>query len=129
MMDWDQRRVISVSMDAEIEDPQVASEHLRKYADNLYSNIYKIQVSSQGDLMSVSTDPEDDQTQCPFYSRLATIQRPDGIQVISRSDMEEIGRLGPMVDKVRFFKMPEPNKVSKLCPKGLAPLIVGQKPD
>lgn len=104
--------MVSVSMDGEIEDDQVAREHLRKHADNLAPDVVKIHVSPQGDLMSVSTDPDDDDTFCPFYPPLALAQHPDGTQVILRSDLEELDRLGPLVDLVRHFKVPGSNKVS-----------------
>jgi hypothetical protein len=69
--------------------------------DDLAPDVFEIRVSPQGDLISTSTDPENDNTSCPLYPSLGSVQAPDGVQTISRSELEEIDRLGPLVDLVR----------------------------
>lgn len=99
--DWDQRRTIGVRMDGEIEDENVCIEHLRPYADGLAPEVLQIYVSPQGDLLSVSSNPEDDVTGCSFCPDVDDILRLIDVPTVSRSSLEEIGRLGPMVDLVK----------------------------
>lgn len=115
-MDWDQRRLISVTIEEEeVESAEPAIEHLWKHVYDLAPEVFEVRVPKQGDLISTSTDPEDDITFCPFYPSLDVIQRPVGIQAISRSDLEELDKLGPLVDLVRCLKPPEPSKKVSLA--------------
>ncbi|KAH7159710.1 hypothetical protein B0J13DRAFT_580925 [Dactylonectria estremocensis] len=84
-------------MDEEFETAEPGIEHLRKHVDGLAPDVFEVRVSSQGGFILASTDPEDDNT----FSR---------IQAISSSDLEELNRLGPLVDLVRCLKSPEPSK-------------------
>lgn len=95
IMDWDQRRIVSVTMDGELELEDLAIEQLQKYIDHIAPDVFEIQVSPQCDLVSTSTNLEDDNTFCPFYPPLEATQRPDGVQTISRSDLEELDRTRP----------------------------------
>ncbi|KAH7235464.1 hypothetical protein BKA59DRAFT_496036 [Fusarium tricinctum] len=70
-------------MEEELESADPAIEQLSKHVDDLEPDIFKIRVSSQGDLISTSTNPEDDNTRS-----------------IPRSKLEELDRLGPLVDLV-----------------------------
>ncbi|KAH7316993.1 hypothetical protein B0I35DRAFT_451778 [Stachybotrys elegans] len=97
-------------MDEELEEADPALEHLAKHVDNLAPDVVAIHVSPEGALISTSTRPEDDETFCPWYPPLGTIERPDGIGTILRSDLEELDRLGPMVDLVTPLRAPEPRK-------------------
>lgn len=110
IMDWDQRRLVSVTLDEELESADPAIDHLGKHMDELAPDVFEIRVSPQGDLISVSTDREDDNMFCPFYPPLEAAERPDGIQVISRPELEELDRLGPLVDLVRCVKSAESSK-------------------
>ncbi|SCV47181.1 uncharacterized protein FFB14_09669 [Fusarium fujikuroi] len=110
IMDWDQRRLISVTMDEELESEDPAIEHLQKHVDDLAPDVFEIRVSPQGDLVSTSTDQKDDNTLCPYHPPLEATERPDGIQTISRSDLEELDRLGPLVDLVRCLRSSDPDK-------------------
>ncbi|KAM0381706.1 hypothetical protein ACHAPY_004866 [Fusarium culmorum] len=98
-MDWDQRRLVSVTMDEELESADPAVEHLSKHIDDLELDVFEIHVSSQGDLISTSTEPEDDNTFCPFYAPLEAIEKPGDIQVVPRSKLQELDRLS------RVFKL------------------------
>lgn len=101
IMDWDQRRLLSVTMDEELESEDPTIEHLQKHIDNIAADVFEIRVSPQGDLVSTSTDQKDDNTRCPYHPPLEATERPDGIEAISRSELEELDRLGPLVDLVR----------------------------
>jgi hypothetical protein len=112
--DWDQRRLISVTMDEELESADPAIEQLSKHVDDLEPGIFEIRVSSQGDLISTSTSPEDDNTRCPFYAPLEAIEKAEDIQAIPRSKLEELDRLGPLVDLVTDLQSSKTGeKVSK----------------
>lgn len=108
--DWDQRRLISVTMDEELESEDPAIEQLSKHVDNLEPDVFEIRVSSQGDLISTSTNPEDDNTRCPFYAPLEAIGKAEDIQAISRSQLEEFDRLGPLVDLVTDLQSSKPGE-------------------
>ncbi|UZP37815.1 hypothetical protein NXS19_005631 [Fusarium pseudograminearum] len=109
-MDWDQRRLVSVTMDEELESADPAVEHLSKHIDDLELDVFEIHVSSQGDLISTSTDPEDDNTFCPFYAPLEAIEKPGDIQVVPRSKLQELDRLGPLVDLVTDLQTSKPSE-------------------
>lgn len=100
IVDWDQRRWISVTMDEELESEDPACEHLLKHIDDLPPDVYGIHVSSEGELISTSSDPKDDPTLCVYYPPVNTTERPNNVQVVSRVDLKELDRLGPNVDLV-----------------------------
>lgn len=110
VIDWDQRRLVSVEMDEKQESPDEAFRCLLKHIDDLPPDVYLIHLSPEGDVISTSNDPKDDQTLCVFRPPLDTAELPDGIQTISRAELEEIGRLGPNVDLVVYPKSTEPNE-------------------
>jgi hypothetical protein len=97
-------------MDEELESEDPAIEYLQKHIDNLAPDVFKIRVSPQGDLTSNSTDQKDDNTLCPYRPPLEATERPDGIEVIPRSDLEELDRLGSLVDLVRCLRNPDLDK-------------------
>ena len=83
------------------EDPAI--EALEKHIDQLGPDVLGIHVSSQNDLISVSTnDPEQDKNHCPYYPPLQELQLPDGLQVLKRTELQELDRFGPMVDLVTY---------------------------
>lgn len=110
IIDWDQRRLVSVTMDEELESEDPAFEQLIKFIDDLAPNVYAIHVSSNGDLLSTSTDSKDDETRCVYYPPLDKIQRPDDVKVVSRGELEELDRLGANVDLVVHPQSSEPAK-------------------
>ncbi|PCD33826.1 hypothetical protein FGRA07_08981 [Fusarium graminearum] len=110
IMDSDQRRLVSVTMDEELESVDTAVEHLSNRIDDLELDVFEIHVSSQGDLISTSTDLEDDNTFCPFYAPLEAIEEPGDIQVVPRSKLQELDRLGPLVDLVTDLQSSKPRK-------------------
>lgn len=74
ILDWDQRRTIAVTMDEEQRSPDVAIGHLKKHIDALGPDVYAVHFSQDGELISVSTKPEDDQATCVYYPPLQDVQ-------------------------------------------------------
>lgn len=91
---WDQRRIVSVTVDGEEEDDNVAIEHLRNHLDHLSSDIHRIYVSSSGDIISEHKGAEDDPTYCVHYPHVSEANLPDGIETFRRDELEELDRLG-----------------------------------
>ena len=100
--DWDQRRTISVTMDGEQEEEDVAIEHLSRHISRIPANVYRIYVSDNGEIISSYTDPKDDQAYNVHYPSLQDAQLPEGIKTIRRDELEELDRLGPDVDLVAY---------------------------
>lgn len=103
--DWDQRRVVSVTMDGEQDDESIAIEHFSRYSSQLSPDIYRIYVSHAGEIISTYTDPKDDPTCCVYYPLLHESFLPEGIQIqtVRRDELEELERLGPDVDLVSYL--------------------------
>lgn len=106
VIDWDQRRLVSVKMDQKLDSEDLAFEYLLRYIDDLPPDVYLLYVSPQGDFISTSNDPEDDETLCVFRPPIDMSQVPDGITTISRAELEEVARLGPNVDLVVYPNSP-----------------------
>lgn len=100
--DWDQRRVISVTMDGLQDDADNAIQHLRRHSSQLPLGTYRIYVSQTGEIISTHTDPKDDQTHCVHYPPLQEALLPEGIQTVQRDALEELDRLGADVDLVTY---------------------------
>ncbi|KAI1860487.1 hypothetical protein JX265_009886 [Neoarthrinium moseri] len=100
--DWDQRRVVSVTMDGEQDDDSIAIKHYSRYSSHLSRDIYRIHVSHTGEIISTYTDPENDPTCCVHYPFLHEVFLPEGIQTVRRDELEELDRLGPDVDLVEY---------------------------
>jgi hypothetical protein len=102
VIDWDQRRVVSVTMDGEQDDESTAIEHFSRYSNQLSPDIYRIYVSHTGEIISTYIDSENDQTCCVHYPFLHEIFLPEGIQTVRRDELEELERLGPDADLVAY---------------------------
>ncbi|RSL41422.1 hypothetical protein CEP53_012764 [Fusarium sp. AF-6] len=98
--DWDQRRVISVTMDEEQEDESIAIRYLRRHSSKISPRVYRIHVSSDGEIVAAYTDAENDETSCVHDPRLDEISLPVGVQTVRRDMLEELERLGPDTDLV-----------------------------
>lgn len=109
VIDWDQRRLVSVKMDQEQESPDLAFDCLLKHIDHLPPDVYLIHLSPSGNILSMSNDPKDDETLCVFRPPLSAAQLPDGIATISRAELQEVGRLGPNVDLVVYPNSAKPD--------------------
>lgn len=102
VVDWDQRRVVSVTMDGEQDDESLAIEHFSRYSSQLCPDVYRIHVSDTGGIISTYTDPKNDQTCCVHYPSLHEALLPEGIQTVRRDELEELERLGPDTDLVAY---------------------------
>ena len=102
--DWDQRRIISVTMDGKQDDESLAIEQLcnLQRSDPLPFNVYRIYVSHSGEIISMYADPMHDETFCVHYPFLHEASLPKGIQTIRRDELEELERLSPEVDLVAY---------------------------
>ncbi|PTB35798.1 hypothetical protein M441DRAFT_62531 [Trichoderma asperellum CBS 433.97] len=103
VLDWDQRRTIAVTMDEEQESPDVAIGHLKRHIDTLGPDVCAIHLSQDGELISVSTKPEDDQTTCVYYPPLQHVECPSHVKTVLRSDLIELDRFGPNTDLVSYI--------------------------
>lgn len=102
VVDWDRRRVVSVTMDGEQDDDSLAIEHFSRHSDQLSPEIYRIYVSHTGEIISSYTDPKNDPTYCIRYPSLHDAFLPDGILTLRRDELEELERLGPDADLVTY---------------------------
>ncbi|CAG9940167.1 unnamed protein product [Clonostachys rosea f. rosea IK726] len=100
IIDWDQRRNISVKMSQELDDEEPAIEQLKKHIDEIDSEIFLIHVSPSGRLLSSSKDPKYDQAMSVYYPPIKEVTPVEGRDPIRRSELIEIDRLGPGADLV-----------------------------
>ncbi|KAK3985452.1 hypothetical protein QBC44DRAFT_156421 [Cladorrhinum sp. PSN332] len=101
--DWDQRRIISVTMDEEQDDEDLAIEHLSRIdSSQLPIDVYRIHVSETGEIISRHGDPNDDKTYFIHYPSFGQLKPPEGTLTIRRDELEELDRFGPDVDLVAY---------------------------
>uniref|UniRef100_A0A8H7NKI5 non-specific serine/threonine protein kinase n=1 Tax=Bionectria ochroleuca TaxID=29856 RepID=A0A8H7NKI5_BIOOC len=103
IVDWDQRRTVAITTAGEQEDEDTMKEFLIRHIHTLSPDAREVSVSATGDLLSISNDVERDYTNIPYYppfQALLATAPPNHNYSISRSDMREKDRLGPMVDLV-----------------------------
>lgn len=100
VIDWDQRRTISVST-AEKKDEDFIYEALEELIDDeVLENATRITVSDDLELLSFSTSVDDDSTKIPFYPSPADF--PQQLPKIRRSQLVEIERLGLQTDHTTY---------------------------
>ncbi|CAG2006483.1 unnamed protein product [Fusarium graminearum] len=86
VVDWDRRHVVSVTMDGEQDDDDLAIEHYSRLNHQISPETYRIYVSESAEIISTHDDAKD-----------------DGIQTIRRDELQEIDRLGPDADIVEYL--------------------------
>lgn len=101
ILDWDQRRTISVNMSTEEHDGNVAIDLLRKHVHKLDPDVFAITISEQNEL-AVSKYPEDDETECPHYPALDDVECAARTHTVSRGQLREVERFGPNVDLTSY---------------------------
>ncbi|KAI1010914.1 hypothetical protein LB504_002301, partial [Fusarium proliferatum] len=102
IIDWDQRRVVSVTMDGEQDDESLAIEHFSRHSDRLSLDIHRLYVSPNGEIISTYTDSKNDPTCCVHYPSLPDACLPEGVRTLRRDKLEELERLGPDADLVEY---------------------------
>lgn len=103
VIDWDQRRIISVTTDGQQDDDELAIAHLSRIDSiQIARGIYRIHVSDAGEIISTYSDPEKDATRCVPYPSLGETNFPEGTLTTRRDELEELERLGPDVDLVAY---------------------------
>ncbi|TVY13217.1 hypothetical protein LARI1_G008264 [Lachnellula arida] len=104
IIDWDQRRWISVTGSEEaLPDDEDAINILSKHIEHLDSDVFEIKVSDDGELFSTSSKLKDDATWAIHYPRYDVSSTPSMEKnTLTRSLLEEVDRLGPEVDLVRY---------------------------
>jgi hypothetical protein len=100
--DWDQRRVVSVTMDGEQDDDELAIEHFSRHGSQLSPDVLRVYLSHTGDIISKFTDVENDQNYCVHYPYLHETDVPEGVETVRRDKLEELERLDPDVDLVSY---------------------------
>lgn len=101
-IDWDQRRVVSVTMDGEQDDESLAIEHFSRHSNQLSPDIHRIYVSHNGEINSTYTDSKNGPTCCVHYPSLHDACPPEEVQIVRRDKLEELERLGPDADLVAY---------------------------
>lgn len=69
--------------------------------DKLDPDVFAISISEQDEL-TISKDPQDDETQCPHYPAFDDVECAGQIQTISRGQLRELERFGPNVDLTSY---------------------------
>ncbi|KAI7783931.1 Protein kinase-like domain protein [Diaporthe eres] len=103
--DYDERRTISVTIyDDGINDPDTFAEHLRKYIDagSTGPKVCKVELTETGELNSVSSNADDNETLCVHYPPLQELEKPARVGIIARSELRELQRLALNVDLVSY---------------------------
>lgn len=99
--DWDERRVVAVATPGFESDDDFIIDTLARHIDSIPSDAVRIEVSSDGELVSFSTDVAEDWTMAPFYP--STSDFPPEIETVRRADLTEISRLGVQTDLCEYF--------------------------
>jgi hypothetical protein len=103
VMDWDQRRIISVCTSEE-KDDEFVYEALYELIDDIPADLVRIEVSNDFELLSSSTASDDDSAMIPFYPEPTDF--PEHLPKIRRSQLTEIERLGVQADHSTYEPTP-----------------------
>ncbi|KAH6619466.1 kinase-like domain-containing protein [Chaetomium sp. MPI-SDFR-AT-0129] len=107
VMDWDQRRTITVGTSEE-KDEDFVFEALNEHIDDLPEDVVCIIVSNDFELLSSFTDSALDRTLIPYYPE--PLDFPAHLPTIRRSQLTEIDRLGVQTDRVIYEPAPGETK-------------------
>ena len=67
VVNWDQRRVVSVTMDGEQDDDALAIENYSRHSEELSPEVYRIYVSETGEIIRKYIDAKYDMNYCIHY--------------------------------------------------------------
>jgi serine/threonine protein kinase len=106
MLDWDQRRIIAVTMDEEQEDEEAAILHLSKCIDTLEPSVSAVHLTQDGALLSTSTNRSENEMTDVWYPSVDELGLParmkTRVKTILRSALKEVDRLTLNVDLVSY---------------------------
>ncbi|CAD0111009.1 unnamed protein product [Aureobasidium uvarum] len=109
VMDFDQRRYYSIRgpssflrMSDEERDGCDAIEVLKRYMDELDPAVHTLTVDASGNLISTSSDPDDDRQMAIFYPSLLDAPSLQECRMITMAKLTELNRLMPGVDLVSY---------------------------
>lgn len=97
-------------------------EHLKRHVDSLGPNVHSIEVSHDGELVEVTSKPNEDKTRYLFYPVLPDLQKSTGnlinkknlgirkprtqkgprMRTVHRAGLHELDRLAPEIDLVSY---------------------------
>jgi hypothetical protein len=106
VIDWDQRRTISVFTPEGKQDEEFVFEALEGLIDDLPADVVRIAVSKNLELLSSSTSLDHDITKIPFYHSTDDFPPERQLTKVHRSQMTEIERLGVQVDHTTYKPTP-----------------------
>ncbi|KAI9833445.1 MAG: hypothetical protein M1819_003603 [Sarea resinae] len=99
VIDWDQRRWFAVTgSEQALPDEDEATNVMQKLIDSLGPEVSSFEISDDGTILSTSSDPEKDVTQAVLYPHYPGYL--DETETLTRSQLQEIDRLGPCADLV-----------------------------
>ncbi|KAH8753861.1 hypothetical protein F5883DRAFT_574341 [Diaporthe sp. PMI_573] len=104
IIDWDQRRFITVGTAWEEEDDEFFFCALAEHIDDIPSDVTRIEVGEHGELLKSMADPDEDQTKIPFYPSRSDY--PKQVPQIRRERLVEISRMGVQVDLCEYASTP-----------------------
>ncbi|KAH6853577.1 hypothetical protein B0I37DRAFT_10146 [Chaetomium sp. MPI-CAGE-AT-0009] len=110
VIDWDQRRTISVFTPEGEQDEEFVFEALEELIDDLPADVVRIAVSNNPELLSSSTAFSHDVTKIPFYPSPADFPPQLQLAKVRRSQLTEIERLGLQVDHTTYELRPGETK-------------------
>lgn len=102
--DWDERRIVAVVTPGVEADDDFIIDTLARHIDSIPEDAVRIDVSSDGELISSSCDVAEDWTMAPFYPSASDF--PPEIDTVRRSDLTEISRLGVQADLCEYESVP-----------------------
>jgi hypothetical protein len=106
VMDWDQRRTISVFTPEGKQNEEFVFEALEELIDDLPADVVRIAISNDLELLSSSTAFENDTTMIPFYPSPADFAPQLQFPKVRRSQLTEIERLGLQADHTTYEPTP-----------------------
>jgi len=110
--DWDQRRVVDVFVPGPDVEETFVFEAVAKFIEQLPADVVQVKLDRAGDLVSTSSDFNDDRAWIPFYPPRTDF--PRRVPTIRRRDLTEVDRLGLQVDLTTYPDPSRPGETRKV---------------
>jgi hypothetical protein len=106
ILDWDQRRLYTIVGHTSVfeENEDLAIDVLKRHINHIDPDVHKIFVDVDGTLISTTSDPEEYSGIAVYYPSFVDAPSLKDSPVVELSKLEELDRLGPCVDLVRYTK-------------------------